>query len=81
MININKLKRSIVYRSTHRGSKEMDILLGNFVKNNIDELNDSELIDLSNLIQAEDEILKNWYYKKDDLKIPKNKVSMMFKKN
>ena len=81
MINNNKLKKSIVYRSTHRGSKEMDLLLGDFVKNNINDLNDSELIELSNLIQAEDEILKNWYYKKDELKIPKNKVSMMFKKN
>ena len=80
MTNKDKLKKSIVYRSSHRGSKEMDFLLGNFVKNNINTFNESELLDLSNLIQAEDEILKNWYFKNDDISLPKNKVSLMFKK-
>ena len=32
MTNKEILKKQIIYRSTHRGSKEMDILLGNFVK-------------------------------------------------
>jgi antitoxin CptB len=81
MTNKDKLKKSIVYRSLHRGSKEMDLLLGNFVKNNINNFSESELVDLSNLIQAEDEILMNWYFKKDDISLPKNKVSLMFKKN
>ena len=36
MINKEVLKKQIIYRSTHRGSKEMDILLGNFVKKYID---------------------------------------------
>ena len=80
MINKDKLKRSIVYRSSHRGSKEMDLLLGNFVKNNINNFSESELIDLNNLIQAEDEILRNWYFEKDEISLPKNKVSLMFKK-
>ena len=26
------LKRQILYRSTHRGTKEMDLILGDFVK-------------------------------------------------
>ena len=29
------LKKQIIYRSTHRGTKEMDLLLGNFVKKKI----------------------------------------------
>ena len=46
MTNNEILKKQIIYRSSHRGSKEMDILLGNFVKKYIDEFsyNDLELI-------------------------------------
>ena len=32
MENKKKIINKVLYRSTHRGTKEMDILLGNFVK-------------------------------------------------
>ena len=35
MTNKDILKKQIIYRSTHRGTKEMDLLLGNFTKKNI----------------------------------------------
>ena len=54
MVNKEILKKQIIYRSTHRGSKEMDLLLGNFVKKYIDELNDAELNDLEKLLFLED---------------------------
>ena len=38
MINKEILKKQIIYRSTHRGTKEMDLLLGNFVKKYINNL-------------------------------------------
>ena len=50
MTNKEILKKKIIYRSTHRGSKEMDILLGNFVKNHIDSLNDKELYNLLEIL-------------------------------
>ena len=50
MTNKEILKKQIIYRSTHRGSKEMDLLLGNFVKKYIEELNDAELNDLEKLL-------------------------------
>ena len=81
MTNKDILKKQIIYRSTHRGSKEMDLLLGNFTKKNINILNDSELNDLNNLLQINDEILKKWYFQKNYKKlVPINKVSLMFKK-
>ena len=49
MTNKDILKKQIIYRSTHRGTKEMDLLLGNFTKKNINIFNDSELNDLNNL--------------------------------
>ena len=80
MKNNEILKRQIIYRSTHRGSREMDILLGNFVKKYIDEFNDSELKDLKQLLFIEDEIIYNWYFKKNfNNNISNTKVSLMLK--
>ena len=64
----------------HRGSKEMDLLLGNFVKKNIDKFNNTELKDLEKLLFIEDEIIYKWYFEKNsDDAIPNTKVSMMLK--
>ena len=80
MINKEFLKKQIIYRATHRGSKEMDLLLGNFVKKHIDKLNDIELNDLAKLLFIEDEIIYKWYFKKNSNNvIPKTKISMMLK--
>ena len=74
------LRKQIIYRSTHRGSKEMDMLLGNFVKKNINSFNDSELSDLNKLIQIDDETLQKWYFDKNNKNIvPDNKISQMLK--
>ena len=80
MTNKKILRKQIIYRSTHRGSKEMDLLLGNFVKKHIDKFNDIELNDLAKLLFIEDEIIYKWYFKKNSNNvIPKTKVSMMLK--
>ena len=80
MINKEILKKQIIYRSTHRGTKEMDILLGNFVKKYIEEFNDNELQDLEKLLFIEDEIIYNWYFKKNfNNSISNTKVSLMLK--
>ena len=74
------LKKQIIYRSTHRGTKEMDILLGNFVKKYVDRLNNNDLLDLEQLLFLDDEILYRWYYDKEKSEIiSNNKVSKMLK--
>ena len=81
MINKEFLKKQIIYRSTHRGTKEMDLLLGNFVRQYINIFSDSELNDLDNLIQIEDEILQKWYFEENnENSIPINKISQLLKK-
>jgi len=80
MKNNDILKKKIIFRSTHRGTKEMDLLLGNFVKQHINNLNTSDLIDLDNFIQIDDEILQNLYLKKDvSSLVTSNNISKMFK--
>ena len=81
MINKLILKKKIIYRSLHRGSKEMDMLLGNFVKRYVEEFNDSELKDLEEILFIEDEILYKWYCGKDlNTGVPNTKVSALLKK-
>ena len=81
MTNKEVLKKRIIYRSTHRGTKEMDLLLGSFVKQNINMFTDIELKDLKNLMEIEDEILHKWYFEKDNKEsVPINQVSEMLKK-
>ena len=65
MINKEILKKQIIYRSSHRGTKEMDLLLGNFVKKHINNFSETELIDLKRLLYIEDEIIHDWYLKKN----------------
>ena len=80
MTNKEILKKQIIYRSTHRGSKEMDILLGNFVKGHIEDFSDDDLKNLEQILFIEDEILYRWYFDKNDSDvIPNNKVSKMLK--
>ena len=80
MTNKEILKKQIFYRSVHRGSKEMDILLGNFVKEHIDYFSDDDLKNLEQILFIEDEILHRWYFdKKNSDVIPNNKVSKMLR--
>ena len=50
MTNKEILKKEIIYRSMHRGFKEMDLLLGKFVKKYINKLNTNELLDLKKYV-------------------------------
>ena len=80
MTNNEILKKQIIYRSTHRGSKEMDLLLGNFVKRYIDSFNEEELKELNKIICLEDEVIHKWYFenKQSELMV-NNKVSRYLK--
>ena len=58
----------------------MDILLGNFVRNHIDSLNDIDLHNLMEILLKEDEVLSRWYFGNQVNKnIPNNKISIMLK--
>ena len=80
MINIDDLKKKIIYRSNYRGTKEMDKLLGNFTKENIDKLNINDLKDLEKLLDIDDNNLYNFYNGlATEIKFENNKVNLLFK--
>ena len=78
--NIDDLKKKIIYRSTYRGSKEMDTLLSSFTKSCINSLDKENLLDLLNLLDIEDEnLFKINQGQKTAITIKKNKVNTLFK--
>ena len=78
--NIDELKKKIIYRSNYRGTKEMDKLLGKFVKKYINELEENDLIDLDKLLNIDDTNLYNFYNGFDtEFEIEKNNISLLFK--
>ena len=80
MKNNSILKKKIIYRSTHRGTKEMDLLLGNFVKKKIKSLTILDLKDLSYLLSFDDDVIFGWYMNKSIKKnIPNTRVSKMLR--
>ena len=81
MIELETLKKKIIYRANYRGTKEMDILLSKFVDNYINKLSKEELEDLFDFLNMEDEIIYNFYLtKKINNKIKKNKIADIFSK-
>ena len=79
-INTEDFKKKIIYRSTYRGSKEMDKILSSFTKKYINTFNDTELNQLNDLLKHDDENLYKFNIGKQILiKIDINKVSKLFK--
>ena len=79
-INIQDLKKKIIYRSTYRGRKEMDSLLGSFSKKYMNILNEKDLVCLSKLMDIDDENLYKYNQGlKTTVKINVNKVTKLFR--
>ena len=79
-INIDELKKKIIYRSNYRGTKEMDKLLSSFAKKYINKLEINDLNDLEKFLNIDDTNLYNFYNGfKTDKEIKENKISSLFK--
>ena len=79
-INIEQLKKKIIYRSSYRGTKEMDKLLGSFTKKYINELDKDDLISLEKLLDIDDDNLYNFYNGLNtNIKFEKNNINSLFK--
>ena len=80
IINIDQLKKKIIYRSNYRGTKEMDKILGAFTNKYINELSNEDLKNLEKLLDIDDNNLYNFYNGlKTDFKIEENRINLLFK--
>ena len=79
-VDIEQIKKKIIYRSNYRGTKEMDKLLGAFTKKYLDQLNEEDLNQLMKLLEIDDNNLYNFYNGlKTDVKFDNNKINNLFK--
>ena len=74
------LRKQIIYRSTHRGTKEMDLLIGNFAKKYLYSLEEKDLKDMLLFLNIDDKSL-NDYYMNTHTKInfKKSKILKLFR--
>ena len=76
-IKISKLsirKKKILFQCTHRGTKELDILLGNYVSNHINKLKSKELDYLDVILDFNDNNLFQILTKKKEINKKMNKI-------
>ena len=57
---MSDLIKKLIYRSNHRGTKEMDLLIGGFANNNLQSLTSEELKEFEILLNFTDKELSSW---------------------
>ena len=58
--DLDPRRRKILFRSWHRGMREMDLVLGRFADARIGELDEAELDDYEALMEAPDRDIFRW---------------------
>jgi len=58
--NFDARRKRLVWRASHRGIKEMDLILGGFARARIAHMGESELAELEAIIELPDQELLSW---------------------
>ena len=67
MNDLETYKKKIIYKASHRGSKEMDILLGNFINKYVELFNKNELQQFDLILDNDDDDIYQWILGKSDI--------------
>ena len=79
-VDIEQIKKKIIYRSNYRGTKEMDKLLGAFTNKYLNQLNYEDLDELIKFLEIDDNNLYNFYNGLNtSVKFEDNKINNLFK--
>tara|TARA_B100002051_G_scaffold242019_1_gene246944 strand:- start:619 stop:882 length:264 start_codon:yes stop_codon:yes gene_type:complete len=71
----SKKIKKLLFRSMHRGTKEMDIILGNFAKIHLDSFSGDDLNEFEKILDIPDDKLFSWYMKQTEIpSIINNKI-------
>ena len=68
--------KKLLFKASHRGTKEMDIILGNFAKKNLDSMNSDNLKLFEELLEVPDPDLYKWFTS-DDIIIPEKFLNLV----
>ena len=76
---LEKKRKQLIFRSGHRGMKEMDIIMGSFAAKYIPTFTAEEIELYETLLDVSDPDLYNWYLQKEELpENQRNNVSDLF---
>ena len=53
-------RRRLLFRATHRGTQENDILIGGYVRRRMDDLSDADMDALEEVLELPDADLADW---------------------
>lgn len=60
-------RKRLLWRATHRGIKEMDLILGGFVTRNLGHFSDAEIADLERIMEIPDQDMLSWATKQAEV--------------
>ena len=76
MEDLSTFQKKLLYKSTHRGSKEMDLILGKFAHKYLSLFNGDELVMLEAILEMDDNDLYQYALNKKE--IPKSLNNRVF---
>ena len=65
--HLEGLRRKLKFRSWHRGTREMDMILGHFAEHYLDQFTHDQLCEFETLLSYSDPDLYNWLSGAEDL--------------
>ncbi len=65
VIVLDDLRKRLLYRSSHRGMKEMDVLLGGYATDFLQNMTSDELQAFGQLLDENDNDLLNWILERE----------------
>ena len=70
-------RKRLLWRASHRGLREMDLLLGGFARSHIERLSERELDELETIIAIPDQELMSWLL--GDVSVPQGQATSTLK--
>ena len=58
--SLENRRRRLLFRATHRGTQENDLLIGRFVAARIDALTEADIAELEELLEYPENLLADW---------------------
>ena len=58
--DLDNRRKKLLFRAGHRGTKEMDLILGSFARDNLGSFDESETDAFEEILQYSDPDLYNW---------------------
>lgn len=59
--------KKLLYRSTHRGCKETDFLIGEFAKENLKKMSEAEIAIFADFLEEDDLKIYDWVLDKSEV--------------